>query len=102
VSLKEHIEKNVSSYFVGSRAKLAASMRHKIRRTFIAALECLEDELGADSEQFRRLRKDILREGNDQIRNMEAELEKYNIEFIPYHVEFRTRSVDVKDEGAGK
>lgn len=89
MGLKEHTEKKVENYFIGSRQKLRASMRHKIKRTFVGCLGAIEKELGipqdnTHEELFKRLRGQILSLGNDQIRNMEAELERYNIEFIPY------------------
>lgn len=89
--LGKHIEKKTDNYSVGSREKLKASVRHKIRRTFVGCLDIIEKELlslGIDreSEKFKSIRKKILSIGNDQVRNMEAELEKYNIEFIAYHM----------------
>lgn len=94
MSLGKHTEKKTDSYSKGSREKLKASMRHKIKRTFVGSLDAVERELlssGSDSdkERFKRIRSKILSLGNDQIRNMEVELEKYNIEFIPYQIEFR-------------
>lgn len=94
--LREHRDKKTDKYFVGSREKLKAAMRHKIKRTFVGALDAVERELSnwdfskEEKERFlSSIRKRILGNGNDQLRNMEAELEKYNIEFIPYHIEFR-------------
>lgn len=89
--LGKHIEKKTDNYSVGSREKLKASVRHKIRRTFVGCLDVIEKELLAlgidkDSDTFKSIRKKILSVGNDQVRNMEAELEKYNIEFIAYHM----------------
>lgn len=62
-------------------------MRHKIKRTFVGALAAIEEEVN-DKEKFKKIRSRILSIGNDQIRNMETELEKYNIEFIPYQITF--------------
>ena len=62
-------------------------MRHKLKRTFVGALDAVESELNAEEkERFRRIRSKILSIGNDQIRNMEIELERYNVEFIPYQL----------------
>lgn len=90
--LGKHIEKKVDNYSLGSKEKLKACVRHKIRRTFVGSLDVIEKELallGIDknSDIFKSIRKKILSIGNDQVRNMEAELDKYNIEFIPYHIE---------------
>lgn len=94
--LREHLDKKTDKYSIGSREKLKAAMRHKIKRTFVGALDAVERELSHwdfTSEErakfMNAVRKRILGNGNDQIRNMEAELEKYNIEYIPYHIEFR-------------
>jgi len=91
--LGKHLEKKDDNYSLGSREKLRAAMRHKLKRTFVGCLDAMEREFlnGSleDKEKFKRIRGRILSIGNDQIRNMEVELEKYNVEFIPYHVEFR-------------
>lgn len=94
--LREHIEKRTEKYWLGSKEKLKAAMRHKIKRSFVGSLDAIERELDEwefneeDKELFMNaVRRRILGNGNDQIRNMEAELEKYNVEFIPYHIEFR-------------
>lgn len=108
--LSKHIEKKTDNYSVGSREKLKASIRHKIRRTFVGALDVLEKELASlgiakDSDTFKSMRKKILSIGNDQVRNMEVELEKYNIEFIPYHIELTALTPEqiqerLKDNGS--
>jgi len=101
--LEKHIEKKEDNYSIGSKAKLKAAMRHKIKRTFVGCLDALEQELGVPFskeeleipsnkeklELFNSLRSKILSLGNDQIRNMETEMDKYNIEFIPYHIKLR-------------
>jgi len=85
--LEKHTEKKEDNYSIGSRQKLKAAMRHKIKRTFVEALNAVEAELAPEErERFKRIRSKILSVGNDQIRNMETELERYNIEFIPYQI----------------
>lgn len=85
--LEKHTEKRTDNYSIGSRQKLKAAMRHKLKRTFVGALSAVEGELSpAEKERFKRVRSKILSIGNDQIRNMEIELERYNIEFIPYQI----------------
>lgn len=111
--LEKHIEKKDDNYSIGSRQKLKAAMRHKIKRTFVGCLDAIEKELGIPANKenqalFRRLRSKILSIGNDQIRNMETELERYNIEFIPYHIkilplekvkELENGSQDIQEQG---
>jgi|SRR5690606_14192227 len=93
MSLKKHLEKKTDKYSIGSREKLKAAMRHKIKKTFVSCLNLIESELVdkniVSDETFRTIRSKVLDIGNDQVRNMENELEKYNIEFIPYHIELK-------------
>lgn len=96
MSLRDHLDKKTDKYWVGSKEKLKSAMKHKIKRTFVGSLEILESELRNQPELYKRVRAKILSLGNDQVRNMEVELEKYNIEFIPYHIEFR--SIKEKDD----
>lgn len=93
--LSKHLDKKTDNYSIASRKKLRAAINHKIKRIFVGCLDAVEKELGIsstssgdDAEAFRKLRSKILSIGNDQIRNMETELERYNVEFIPYHIEF--------------
>lgn len=99
--LREHADKKTDKWSVGSRNKLKASMRYKIRRVFAACLDIIEHELGLpreDRELFDKIRKKILGIGNDQIRNMEAELERYNISYIPYHLDMTVISLEQLDK----
>lgn len=103
--LREHRGKREDKYWLGSKEKLKAAMRHKIKRTFVGALDAIEKELlewnftPKERQKFMNVvRARILGNGNDQLRNMEAELDKYNVEFIPYHIEFRVLKGD-NDEG---
>ena len=102
--LKKHTEKKMDRYSLGSRKKLGASVKHKITRTFVGALDAVESEISklnipeSMSIGFKNaVRRKILGMGNDQIRNIEVELEQYNIEFIPYHLEMKV--IPLKEEG---
>lgn len=86
--LGKHTERNDDNWSRGSKEKLKASMRHKIKRTFVGALDAVERDIN-DKELFKKIRSKILSIGNDQIRNMEIELDKYNVEFIPYQLTFK-------------
>jgi len=104
--LREHTEKKADRWSVGSKEKLKASIRHKLKRVFVGCLDVIEKELRVgmpdnddNEEKFRRMRNKILGVGNDQIRNMELELEeRYNIEFIPYEI----RLEPLRGEGNGQ
>lgn len=100
--LGRHVEKKTDNWSVGSKKKLKASMRHKMRRIYVGILDALDREKAdgrIDGEAAARLRSKILNIGNDQIRNMEMELEdRYNVEAINYHINFK---VIGKDEYEG-
>ena len=91
--LSDHIEHAKDPWSVASKRKLKASMRHKIKRTFVPLLDALDKEKAdgnIDSETHKRLRAKALNAGNDQIRNMELEIDnRYNVEALNYHIEFR-------------
>ena len=99
--LEKHTEKKQDNYSIGSRQKLKAAMRHKIKRTFVAALDAVETELQPNErDRFKRIRGKILSAGNDQVRNMETELERYNIEFIPY--QFKILPLEARPKELGE
>jgi hypothetical protein len=91
--LSDHIEKKTDPWSVASKRKLKASMRHKIKRTFVPLLDAIDKEKAdgkIDSATHRRLRSKALNSGNDQIRNMEMEIDsRYNVEALNYHIEFK-------------
>lgn len=91
--LGKHIKKNTDNWFEKSKKKLNASMRYKMKRIYVEALDILDNERvdgNIDDRTFKKLRSKILNVGNDQIRSMELELEKqYNIEFLNYHIDFK-------------
>lgn len=91
--LSNHVDIKKDNWSLGSRKKLKASIRHKMKRIFVGILDTLDAECangGMDKEVFKRIRSKVLNIGNDQIRNMEIELEtRYNIEALNYHVEFK-------------
>jgi len=90
--LGKHKEVKTDNWSVGSKKKLVASTRHKMKRIYVGVLDALDKELSdgnIDKETFQRVRSKILNIGNDQIRNMELELQRYNVEFVAYHVDFK-------------
>jgi len=90
--LSRHIEVKNDNWSLSSKKKLGASIRHKMTRIYTGTLDALDKELSDDSideDAHRRLRSKILNFGNDQIRNMELELQRYNVEFVNYHIEFK-------------
>lgn len=91
--LSDHIEHNKDDWWIASKRKLKNSMRHKIKRTFVAMLDALDEEKSngsIDEATYKTLRSCALNAGNDQIRNMEIEIDnRYNVEALNYHIEFR-------------
>lgn len=96
--LREHLEKKSDNWHVKSRNKLRKSVSHKLKRTFVGCLDVIEKELDLEDEElaraFRKMRYKILGIGNDQIRYMEAELERYNISYIPYTYEMKVVPIE--------
>ncbi len=91
--LGKHISKDDNNWAVSSGKKLKASMRFKMKKIYVSILNELDNEKSdgkIDLDTFNRLRSRVLNMGNDQVRSMESEIdERYNVEFLNYHVEFR-------------
>ena len=91
--LSDHIKLKEDNWSVGSKKKLVASTRYKMRRIFVGLLDVLDKERDAGNIShgtYRRMRSYVLNLGNDQVRAMETELSsRYNVEFLNYHVEFK-------------
>lgn len=101
--LSQHTVIKEDRWSKGSKKKLKASMRHKMRRIYVGFLDALDAEKAKGSisaEAAARLRSKALNMGNDQIRNMEMELEeRYNVEALNYHVDFKVLGKDRTNEG---
>lgn len=83
-----------------SKERLSKNCKKKIQTTMIGALssieECFghlwshgqEDQLTEEQEELRdayeELRSEILRKGNTQIRNIDAEMSEYDIQWNRY------------------
>lgn len=90
--LGKHTEKRTDNWSVGSKKKLSKAVEHKMKRIYVAVLDALDKEVVSGSiskDVAGRLRSRVLNIANDQIRNMQLELDKYNVEFIAYHIELR-------------
>ena len=90
--LGKHIERNTDNWSMGSKKKLGASIRHKMKRIYVGILDALDKERisgNIDEDSAARLRSKILNIGNDQIRNIELELDRYNVEALNYHIDFK-------------
>lgn len=86
-----------TKYKTDSKERLKKIARKKIQTTMIGALDTIEKHFGFlwddDSQQSKQLREiyanvrqEILDRGNDQIRNLDNELNQYDIEWLRYHL----------------
>lgn len=87
-----------------SKTRLKKETRKRIQTTMIGALSSIEKFLGflwgqgpdegqiltkeqmQMKEVFEELRTEILDKGNNQIRNVEAEIENYDVVWNKYHI----------------
>lgn len=98
IRLKRDIEaKRKTKYKADSKERLKKIARKKIQTTMIGALDSVEKRLGflweGDSKQSKQLREiynvvrqEILDRGNDQIRNLDTEIDQYDIEWLRYNL----------------
>jgi hypothetical protein len=91
-----------SKFRVESKDKLAKVLKKKIQTTMIGALSTVEENFGflwtnengdpltKDQEImkniYNKIRSEILDRGNNQARNIDAELSQYEIECIKYQI----------------
>jgi len=88
-------------YKVESKERLSKILKKKIQTTMIGALSSIEENLGflwnSDNGQltkeqesmkniYNKIRSDILDRGNNQARNIDAELAQYEVEWLRYSI----------------
>lgn len=84
---------------VESKERLSKILKKKIETTMIGALSSIEENLGflwndnntqVNKEEMKQLynkiRSEILDRGNNQARNVDAELSNYDIAFLKYSI----------------
>ena len=98
IQLKKKLEdQRKNKYKVDSKERLRRIIRKKIQTTMIGSLDTLEKHLGFlwegdDKESkeikeiYNTIRQEILDRGNDQIRNIDTELNQYDIVWLRYHL----------------
>ena len=84
-----------------SKERLSKTLKKKIQTTMIGALSSIEENFGflwqsdndsLSTEQqtmknlYNKLRSEILDKGNNQARNIDAELSQYDIEWLRYSI----------------
>jgi transcription termination factor Rho len=86
-----------AKYKSDSKERLKKIAHKKIQTTMIGALDTVEKHLGFlwedDSKQsaqlreiYNTVRQEILDRGNDQIRNLDNELNQYDVEWLRYNL----------------
>ena len=93
--LGKHVEEKKDNWHLASKKKLGRAVEHKIKRIYVGILEALDKEVtdgNIKREVCSRMRSRVLNIANDQIRNVQLEMEKYNVEFRPYHIRFENPS----------
>lgn len=86
-------------YKADSKDRLSKILKKKIQTTMIGALSSIEENLGflwnedvpkptkAEMiEIYNKIRSEILDKGNNQARNVDAELAQYEVEWLRYSV----------------
>lgn len=93
----EHEIKRKNKYKQDSKKRLKKIAGKKIQTTMIGALDVIERHLGflwenddEDSLELRQIysdiRQEILDRGNKQIRNLESEIDQYDVEWLRYNL----------------
>jgi CRISPR/Cas system CSM-associated protein Csm2 small subunit len=86
-------------YKADSKDRLSKILKKKIQTTMIGALSSIEENFGFLWEQdnpkftkeqmkefYNRIRSEILDKGNNQARNVDAELAQYEVEWLRYSI----------------
>ena len=96
-------------YKYDSKDRLSKILRKKVETTMIGAISSLEDHFSFlwsadDSEMteekkfmfdiFQKVRSEILDKGNSQSRNIDAELNQYEVKWMRYSVEIPVKPND--------
>lgn len=90
-----------SKYKADSKDRLSKILKKKIQTTMIGALSTIEENLGhlwgnnvanpsEDQKKmkavYEKIRSEILDRGNNQARNIDAELSQYEVEWLRYSI----------------
>lgn len=63
---------------------LVDAAERRMKKIFVTALRCVEIRFGKEFDGYGQLRAEILRIGNDMVREFREEVEaKYNVEVVP-------------------
>ena len=105
----EYKDARSERYKYDSKDRLSKILRKKVETTMIGAISSLEDHFSflwtaQDSEMteekkfmfdiFQKVRSEILDKGNSQSRNIDAELNQYEVKWMRYSVEIPVKPND--------
>mgnify|MGYP006285662493 CR=1 FL=1 len=91
----------LAKYKADSKDRLSKILKKKIQTTMIGALSTIEENFGflwsnkdakltpAQEEMrdlYQKVRSEILDKGNNQARNIDAELAQYDVEWLKYSI----------------
>ena len=98
----EYKQARAEKYKYDSKDRLSKILRKKVATTMIGAISSIEDHFSflweaKDSEMteekkfmyetFQKVRSEILDKGNTQARNVDAELNQYEVKWMRYSIE---------------
>ena len=94
---KNYKDQRNNQYKIESKERLAKILKKKIQTTMIGALSSIEEHFSflwsgenANNDDMRDLyhavRSEILDKGNNQARNIDAELSQYEVEWLRYQI----------------
>jgi hypothetical protein len=101
-------------YVSESKERLSKILKKKVETTMIGALSSIESHLGflwqVDDEEektpeqkvmyeiYQKVREEVLNKGNTQARNIDAELNQYEVNWLKYQTVIPTKDVKRKDK----
>jgi len=109
----EYKDARSERYKYDSKDRLSKILRKKVETTMIGAISSLEDHFSflwaaQDSEMteekkfmfdiFQKVRSEILDKGNSQSRNIDAELNQYEVKWMRYSVEIPVKPNDERTD----
>lgn len=99
-------------YKTESKDRLSKILKKKIQTTMIGALSTIEENFGflwqndngsltkeqeVLKELYKKVRSEILDKGNNQARNIDAELAQYDIEWLRYNMKIPVISHKIEE-----
>jgi hypothetical protein len=109
----EYKDSRSERYKYDSKDRLSKILRKKVETTMIGAISSLENHFSflwaaQDSEMteekkfmfdlFQKVRSEILDKGNSQARNIDAELNQYEVKWMRYSVEIPVKPNDERTD----